>query len=41
MPLNLGLMSAWQNWVLVIFVSFLITLILNSISGCACKVEEK
>lgn len=40
MPINWGIMSAWQNWVLVIFVSFLITLILNSISGCSCKEEN-
>jgi len=37
MPINWGIMSAWQNWALVIFVSILIVLVLNAVSGCKCK----
>lgn len=35
--INTGIMKAWQNWALVIFVGFLISITLNSISGCKCK----
>lgn len=34
--LNFGIMKAWQNWMLVIFVGFLMTFMLNAISGCKC-----
>jgi len=37
MPINFPLMAHWQNWALIIFVSILLTLTLNAISGCKCK----